>query len=238
MSQGLPEVIRIEVPRSPDELEEARRRKREQKRIEDSTRPLESWERYRALNDATDEAYELIDIADREARFALIIMGALNAALFVIGTRLDIVKTIPDGGKPWMIAAFAAYGLVLLYFFIAAIETLRPRGLRTSQPTLGEGHADHHPLGVRHYEHVVRRDARSLAEAWREVTLRQLNTELAIHVHGLCVGNKAKHAALHRLYDGLRIMTFIVAALLMMLGLFAFTGSAEPNSAARSFTSF
>ena len=48
------------------------RRKKEQKRREDSTRQLDEWELYRTLVDASDEAYELIDIANREARFALI----------------------------------------------------------------------------------------------------------------------------------------------------------------------
>ena len=54
-------------------------RKKDLKRLHDSTRPLDSWERYRALVDSLEEAYDLVDIGNREARFALIVMGALNA---------------------------------------------------------------------------------------------------------------------------------------------------------------
>lgn len=248
MSKGFPGVIEIErgtearpgpvevfprIPESADELEEARRRKREQKRIEDSTRPLESWERYRALNDAVDEAYELIDIANREARVALIIMGALNAALFVIGTRLDIGKTIHDAAKPWMIVAFAAYAAVSLYFFIAAIDTLRPRSFRSGLRPSQDANRDHHPLGIRSYEAVALRDATSHWEAWRDLNIGQLNTELALQVHSLCLKNKAKHAALYRLYDCLRVMAVIVAALLMLLGFSAFTGSHTADTPAK-----
>ncbi len=51
-------------------------RKKEIRRQLEAARPLDSWERYRALNDATDEAYDLIDIRNREARFALIVTTA------------------------------------------------------------------------------------------------------------------------------------------------------------------
>ena len=66
---------------SPDPLsaDEIKRRKKEWKRRHDAVRTLDSWERYRALVDASEEAFEIIDIANREARFALIVMGALNA---------------------------------------------------------------------------------------------------------------------------------------------------------------
>ncbi|MEO8678587.1 MAG: hypothetical protein ABI665_06055, partial [Vicinamibacterales bacterium] len=59
--------------------EEARRRRWDAKQVHD--RPLGAMERYRALNDAMDEAYDLFDLSNREVRFALILMGGLNAAL-------------------------------------------------------------------------------------------------------------------------------------------------------------
>ena len=58
---------------------ELKLKKKDFKRLFDPTRELDGWERYRALIDASDEAYDLIDISNREARFALIVMGALNA---------------------------------------------------------------------------------------------------------------------------------------------------------------
>jgi len=213
-----PVALPAPAPEAPEDLEEARRRKREQKRVEDATRPLESWERYRALNDAIDEAYELIDIANREARFALIIMGALNAALFVIGGRSDISGTMSGSAGPWMIAAFVAYAAASLYFLLAAIDTLRPRTAAPLGPRSAHVDPDRQPLGIRYYQDVVLRDASSHCDAWREVRIGQLNAELALHVYGLSGNNKAKQAALRRLYGGLQILTVTVAGLLLLFG--------------------
>ena len=41
----------------------AKRARKERKRAEEETRTLDAWERYRALNDALGESYDLIDIA-------------------------------------------------------------------------------------------------------------------------------------------------------------------------------
>lgn len=207
--------------------EQARQRLKEVKRM-DATRPLDSWERYRALNDAMDEAYELIDIANREARFAVIIMGALNAALYVISTRTDAVKTIPHGMRPWIAAAFVIYGAAALYFFIAAIDTLRPRKYRPRLNPPDDGSAENYPVGIRYYEDIVQRDAERYWQDWRDVHIGQLNAELAVQVHSLSLKNRAKHAALRRLYDGLRILTILVAVLLLLIGFFE--SQAEPKA--------
>jgi hypothetical protein len=74
-------------------------RKKERRRQLEAARPLDSWERYRALNDATDEAYDLIDISNREARFALIVMGGLNALLFVVATRSDLPQQLSQADR-------------------------------------------------------------------------------------------------------------------------------------------
>lgn len=205
--------------------EEARRRRKELKRLEDATRPLDAWERYRALNDAMDESYELIDIANREARFAVILMGALNAVLFVLATRTEFIRAIPAELKPAMAVALVAYMAVAVYFFVSAIDTLRPRRFRPKLTPGAGGGIDLQPRGVRYYEDVVLRDADAHWEAWREVRIGQLNAELAMQLHSLSLKNQAKHAALRRLYGGLRILTLIAAGLLMLLGLFAFRGA-------------
>lgn len=88
------------VPLALADSPESKERKREQKRQEDANRQLDSWERYRALNDTMDEAYELVGIANREARFAAILMGALNASVVLLVTRSEVQLTIPPGFKP------------------------------------------------------------------------------------------------------------------------------------------
>src|ERR1041384_6092594 len=60
------------------ELKARKREIRELKRQIEG-RPLDSWERYRALRDVLGQSYDLIEISNREARLALMLMGALNA---------------------------------------------------------------------------------------------------------------------------------------------------------------
>jgi hypothetical protein len=203
---------RDEVPFAEETEADDKRRKKEAKRLADATRPLDSWERYRALVDATDEAYELIDISNREARFALILMGGLNAVIFVVATRTELADSLPAGQRVWFGAALVAYALLAVYFLIQAIELLRPRKFRPHPrpPDRPEGRDDF-PLGIRYYEDVVGRDVDGYWQAWREVRMGQLNAELAIQLHSLCQTNQAKHVALRRLYAGLRAMTLLLS---------------------------
>src|SRR5689334_6706614 len=113
-----------EVTSGGADTAEAKRQKKEQRRLEDATRPLDSWERYRALNDTMDEAYELVGIANREARFAAILMGALNTAVVVLVTRSEIHRAIPPGLRGWVGIVLGIYAFVAVYFFLSAIEIL------------------------------------------------------------------------------------------------------------------
>lgn len=202
-----------DVPFTDESEADEKRRKKELKRLADATRPLDSWERYRALVDATDEAYELIDISNREARFALILMGGLNAVLLVVGTRTEVAASLAAEQRVWFGAALVAYALLAVYFLIQAIELLRPRKFRPHPhpPEQPEGGEDF-PLGIRYYEDVVMRDVDGYWRAWREVHMGQLNAELAIQLHSLSLTNQAKHVALRRLYAGLRAMTILLGS--------------------------
>ena len=117
-------------------------------------------ERYRALNDAMDEAYELFDLSNREVRF-----------------------------RPGQ---------------------FRPR--LTNWPP----DRDDYPKGVRYYEDVVERDVEEHWSAWKDVTVMQLNAELAVQVYSLCLKNKARKLALRGLYRSLRILTILFAVILTM----------------------
>jgi hypothetical protein len=199
------------VDRPPDEIGE-KLKKKELKRLLDAARPLDSWERYRALNDATDEAYDLIDISNREARFSLIVMGGLNAVLFVVATRSDLTERLTTLGRSVFVVAVALYAALAAYFLFQAIELLRPRRFRPHPhlPAVAQGDEEV-PLGIRYYEDVVQRDVDGHLKAWREVRIGQLNAELAIQLHSLCLSNQAKHIALRRLYAGLRAITVLVS---------------------------
>jgi hypothetical protein len=203
------------------EKAESKELKRQQKRLEDANRQLDSWERYRALNDTMDEAYELVGIANREARFAAILMGALNASVVVLVTRPEVQAAIPPQFRTWVGLLLLVYASVAVYFFLSAIEILRPRRYR---PKLDHPEVDRdlQPAGVRYYEDIITRSAEEHWSAWRQVRIGQLNAELAVQIHSLALVNKSKYAAVQRLYSGLRLMTVIVAAVIIVLVFFAF----------------
>ena len=226
------------APADPDALldaEEADRiRRRERKRAHDSERRLEAWERYRALIDASDEAYELIDISNREARFALSLMGALNAVALVLLTRADAMSLLPARDRYWMVALFVAYIVMAVGFLIQAIEALRPGRFR---PRIWDwtGGEDDRPTGVRYYEDVIQQTAAEHWKAWQQVRLTQLNAEIAVQVHSLSLKNHAKHRAIRRLYGGLRVMALVLGALMIVFAWLVWTqpepGHKEPKHA-------
>lgn len=187
------------------------------KSLDDSEerRPLDAWERYRALNATMDEAYELIDLNNREGRFALILMSGLNAAVLVAGTRNDISSLLTASTRPLALAIFLVYTIVALYYTLQAVDALRPGHFR---PRLGSWPKDRpdYPKGVRYFEDVIARDAEGYWQAWCEVTMEQLNAELAVQIHSLCVKNNVKRIALRKLYSGLRLMTLLLSGIVAL----------------------
>jgi hypothetical protein len=212
--------IGLDTPAPPADDEAARLLRREMKRLADVNRSLDSWERYRALNDALDEAYEQIDLGNREARFALILMGGLNAALIVLATRTDVPQSLTEVQRSWVFGLLLVYVVVAVRFLLQAIDALRPGKFR---PQLGTWPCDSEdfPRGVRYYEDVIERDAEAHWRAWQDVRIGQLNAELAVQFHSLCQKNEHRHIAVRRLYAGLRLMTMLLAGLAGMLVCFA-----------------
>ena len=195
-------------------------RKKDLKLLHDSTRPMESWERYRALVDSLEEAYDLVDIGNREARFALIVMGALNALPLVFLTKTDAITSLSGSERFTMATLLSCYAILLLYFILQAIEALHPGWFK---PEIGDWSMDRvdHPVGVRHFEDIIKRKAAEHWSAWQQVRLSQLNAELAVQIHCLARKNHAKHLAVRRLYIGLRAMALMLAAVLLLYGVFS-----------------
>ena len=189
--------------------------KKQLKRLYDGERPLDAWERYRALNDAIGEAYDLIDVNNREARFALIMLGGLNALLVFAASRSDLVSSLEVPHRQWVGALCAGYAGAAVFFLLEAIKALRPGKFRPDLGAWPPGSADY-PKRIRYYEDVVTRDVHSHWRAWRDVHVEQLNAELAIQLHTLSQKNQVTRTSLRRLYTGLRVMTLLVTALLML----------------------
>ena len=91
------------------------------------------------------------------------------------------------------------------------------------KPEIGDWSNDRpdHPIGVRHFEEIIKRSAAEHWTAWQNVRLSQLNAELAVQVHSLARKNHAKHLAVRRLYLGLRAMALMLAFVLLLYGVFS-----------------
>jgi len=195
--------------------------KKQKKILKDAQRPLDSWERYRALTDALDEAHDLVDLGDHKARFALIISGALNVFLYALGASTDIIDNVPEHLRFAVALLASLYAILAIYNLIQAIESLRPRRATPYvHYSADTGGAAEYPVGLRFYEDILSRDMEAYRQAWRDVRVSQLNNEVAVQLHALAAINRAKFAALDRLYRGLQLMT--VFAVLMLLGGTAF----------------
>jgi len=212
-----------------------RARRRERKRVYDAERQLDGWERYRALVDASDEAYELIAISNREARFALILMGALNAVVLVLLTRAEVMSMLTARARYWLVGLFLAYIVMAIGFLLQAIEALRPGRFR---PRIWDWTArgDARPAGIRYYEDVIQLTSAEHWKAWQEVRLSQLNAELSVQVHSLSLKNHAKHIAIRRLYHGLRVMALVLGTLMVVFAWLVWT-QADPAKATRAIVS-
>ena len=62
--------------------------------------------------------------------------------------------------------------------------------------------------------------------------MTQLNAEIAVQVHSLSLKNHAKHAAIRRLYGGLRLMAMVLGALMIVFAWLVWT-QPEPQFAPR-----
>lgn len=184
----------------------------------DGNRPLGAWELYRALNDALDEGHDQFDLSNRDARLALILMGGLNAALVIFASRTNLgeLSVLERRVEFGVIAVYALFALV---FLLQAIDTLKPGHYHPNFDTW-PGTRDDHPVGLRYFEDVVLKDTEGHWQAWRAVSLQQLNAELAAQLHSLGRKNQARKIALRRMYRSLRMMTIVFSAILLLFAVF------------------
>ena len=209
-------------PARPEEDLARKQARREAKLLAQASRPLDPWERYRALTDAVEEGIDLAEMADRKVRFALVVMAGINVGLFVLVTRPELLALGYSPLKGWLGLYLLAYALVGAYFLLQAVEALRPR---PSRPPSGAAPAS---IGLRDPDEVPRHDVDSYERAWRDVRFDQLNGELARRNHALAVVNQEKYAALGRLYGGLRVLALLFGGLVVMAAVWAVWGGGQP----------
>ena len=191
---------------------EAKRLRRLERGLD--SRPLDAWERYRGLIDVVEDYRELLDNADKKTRFALIIMGLLNAVNFLLVARSDVFGSGAGLGRGLAIYA-AGYAFLSLYFFSQAIEALRPRGAKFYGPASAKASGSSQRL--RSMAHVAMQSPEELYDLWQSAQVGQLSREVAFQAQALARINIEKYRALERVYRGLVGLTALTAVLVTVL---------------------
>jgi hypothetical protein len=197
--------------------DDAKAEKKRLKKLEETleTGVLAPWERYRALTDLLEQYTDLVEMADRKTRFALVILGAVNAVNLVIVVRPNLfIENTPKT----LIGAFVTTYLALsLYLFVQAIGALRPRTaavLERFEPASSE---DRRILGLRFVRNMIEIDRKEYYDRWRSATFGDVNHELAIAVQTYGQIITSKYKALQRLYSGLMLLVFLTAGMAAIL---------------------
>ncbi len=199
------------------ESKEDRKRRKEERRLRrDAERRPDSWERFRILIDSVKEGRQVVDLADHKARYALVIMGVLNAAVFLILSRGHLIRDLPAAGRPWLIGLLAAYTLFTFAFILHAIDCLRPRRLDAEWQAGVAPEAANGPSWLLVWESIVRHDSAAHHQAWDRVRMGQLNAEVVAVSHALARLIGAKYRALGRLYLGLVALVVLAAVILAL----------------------
>jgi hypothetical protein len=204
----------MSVVQSDEEARAERKRKKDEERYLD-TRILDPWERYRALSDHVDHLLDVTELADRKTRFALVILGALNAVNILIAIRAPEIDA--DGLNHTFVQLYVAgYVLISLYFFVYAILALRPRVGRMHRP--GETRADGGTPGLRLMDDILATDIDEYYDLWRRAEVGQLDQEMALQAYLLARANADKFSAVNRVYHGLLLLVVLTAVLVLIIG--------------------
>jgi hypothetical protein len=180
--------------------------KKDREREEAEARCPDDWEQFRVLIESTDQGRRITELVDHKARYAMVFIGVVNAAVIYLASR----SSFRSGAPPWMfpIMGFLVVVYILLTFAFLwhAIQALKPRRLVSQE---GPGALS----GVLLWEEIVQRDLGSYREAWSKVTMEELNQELIVIAHSLSLVIQAKYRALGRMYT----MLFLVLALATLI---------------------
>ena len=178
--------------------------------------PLEPSERYRALNDMSKQHEDLMGMADRSTRFALVILAALNTVNFVILAKPEILTNKPATAQGVPIAVYGAfYAGLSLYLCTQAIGALRPR-LSDALQRIHDVSSEQKWLNLLSLDVIHTMPADDYYELWRTAQFGQLNREIAFRNQTTAQIILKKYAALRRLYTGLTFLVFLTLTIILV----------------------
>jgi len=215
----VPEPIPLK-PEKGDAVDKAEKAEKALRKLEAERGLLEPSDRYRALVNAAKAAQDLIELGDKKARFALVIMSVLNAVTVLMVVRGGD-SLLPTRG-PWGVLIgleLGVYVVVTVYYIAQAIAALRPRGVKPpAESDLPSTVQPGTSMRVLFHADAVARDRTRYREVWENLRMDNLLTELADQLYTLSIISQAKYRALDRLYGGLTIMTMMLGLILATAG--------------------
>ncbi len=185
-------------------------------KLEAETGLLGPADRYKAQINAVKQTQDLIELGDKKARFALVIMSVLNAIAILLVVRGGDTLIPKTGGYAILIMfEFIAYAVITIYYVAQAISALRPRSVKPSAADSLPGVVEPaKSMRVLFYADVLGRDREQYRRLWSSLRMDNLTAELSDTLYTLSWISGEKYKALDRLYFGLTIMTVMLAALI------------------------
>jgi hypothetical protein len=169
------------------------------------------------LWDGIEFKREIINMGDKKARFALAIVGALNAALLVMLTRAPVLQLMTDGVRAVLAVLLVIYGTVTFGFVIHTIEAIRPRGPEARKFDQAEwdarqfGH-ESRPMGLFIRGPLDRLPFTAEREIWNNARLSDVNAELILFNRSSSFMLTRQAEAVGKVYQRLKVLVLLAAA--------------------------
>jgi hypothetical protein len=170
-----------------------------------------------------------VELVDHKARYALVVMGVLNAGVFFLMSRSHLFGSMAEGARSWLIGFMVAYAALTFLFVYYAVDCLRPRRLRyadlvAANGDSGEPWARHAPRGLLFWETIAHYELDAYRRAWSETRMEELNAEVVIIAHQQARLIRNKYVVLGRLYWGLAVLVVLAGVLLGIYTVFGLVG--------------
>lgn len=213
------EPIRMKEEISTDDKPDIKAEKKRQRKLEQAleTGSIDTWDRYRMLTDLLEQYTDIVEMADRKTRFALVILGALNAVNLLVVARPDVlvgVFELPAAGLGVYVTAYVGLSL---YLFVQAIGALRPRMTGVVQNAEKAGPEGYQVLGLRFMQNILDCSFDEYYAKWQTAQMGHVNRETAMTVRVLARIITEKYRAIERLYAGLLVLVFLTAGFITTL---------------------
>lgn len=221
-TQGTAEAEAVEA----DSKKMKKAAKRLRRLEKDQNRRLDSWEQYRTLWDGLDFKRQIVNMGDKKVRFALVIMGVLNASVLIVLTRGAVLHAIPDGARPWLVLLLATYCVASFGFIVQAIEALRPkpeaRDADQEQWRSFEGTYRKPGVELPQVSLLIRGPQACISfeeerRRWSQARLSELNAELIVLNRSVSRLLDRQLVSVAKVYQGLKVLAVLAALILTLL---------------------